>query len=66
MGGGNFIFSNANGYQLPFYTFFNMTQFLLYYSASELAIMRALPPPVFNPVGAYPLRYMPQGYVAAS
>ncbi len=63
---GNFIFTNSGGYQLPYYTFFNVTQFLVYYSASELATIRSVPPPVFNPIGALPLRYQPVGYTLAS
>lgn len=62
---GNFMFTNSNSFRMPFYTNFNVTQVLLYFSPAELAAARALPPPVFNPIGALPLRYKPQGYVAA-
>lgn len=62
---GNFIFANSGGFQLPFYTYFNLTQTLLYYSPAELASFRSVPAPVFNPLGALPLRYKPTGYVEA-
>lgn len=67
---GNFMFLTANN-QLPNYTLFNTSQSLLYFTAAELAAFRTAPtPPVnasfFDPVGALPLRFAPQGYVAAS
>lgn len=62
---GNFIFFSSTGQQLPFYVNFNVTQTLIYFTAEELAVFRALPPPQFNPIAALPLRYKPSGYVAA-
>ena len=61
---GNFFFITANG-DLPVYTSFNTTQQLIYISQAELDAIRALPKPLFNPLGSLPLRYKPQGYVAA-
>ncbi len=60
---GNFIFITAN-FQLPYYTKFNVTQTLVYFSTEELDAFRA-GTLVFNPIGGYPLRYKPQGYVLA-
>lgn len=63
---GNFTFVTANN-QLPDYRKFNITQSLLFFTADELAFLRQ-PAPVpiastcFNPLGALPLRYKPQGY----
>lgn len=62
-GNGNFLFLTAN-YQLPDYTQFNLTQSLAYFSAAELISFRT-PQLVFSPIAALPLRYAPQGYVAA-
>ena len=33
---GNFMFTNSNSYKMPYYTNFNITQVLLYYSPAEL------------------------------
>lgn len=63
---GNFMFTNSNSYRLPYYTNFNITQVLIYYSPTELAAIRAVPPPVFNPIAQDPLRYKPQGYTLAA
>lgn len=66
---GNFMFLTANN-QLPNYQLFNISQSLFYFTADELAAFRTSPtPPVnaafFDPVGALPLRFAPQGYVIA-
>ena len=66
---GNFIFTNSN-FQMPDFNFFNVTQSLIYVSASELATYRTAPtPPItasyFNPIASLPLRFAPQGYVLA-
>lgn len=66
---GNFMFLTANN-QLPYYTQFNVTQSLFYFTAAELASFRTAPvPPVtatfFNPVGELPWRFAPRGYVKA-
>lgn len=66
---GNFIFITQN-FQLPDYTLFGVTQYLIYVSASELIAYRMqLPPPInaadFNPIAALPLRFQPVGYVEA-
>lgn len=63
---GNFIFNTAN-FALPDYTQFEITQYLLYFSAAELAAIRTTTsPPItaafFNPIAALPLRFAPQGY----
>lgn len=71
---GNFAFLTANN-QLPYYTQFNSTQSLFYFSQAELAAFRVKPvattkrvPTVtaasFNPKGQLPLRFVPQGYVS--
>lgn len=66
---GNFFFVTQNQ-ELPIYTQFNVTQQLVYISAAELAAIR-VPSPVpitaafFNPLGALPLRFAPQGYTEA-
>lgn len=63
---GNFFFLTQNQ-QLPIYTQFNVSQQLIYISAAELAVLR-VPDPAqitvddFNPLGALPLRFSPQGY----
>lgn len=64
---GNFFFSTQRG-QLPDYTQFGLTQFLLYYTAAELAALRVPPGPIitvadFDPLGQLPLRFKPQGYI---
>lgn len=67
---GNFMFLTLNE-ALPIYTEFNTSQILAYFTAAELAVYRA-PPALqltadyFNPLGALPLRFAPQGYALAS
>src|SRR5262249_14348888 len=66
---GNFFFLTQNEY-LPYYTQFNVTQSLIYISATELAALRVPKAPRitaadFNPIAALPLRFAPQGYMAA-
>jgi hypothetical protein len=66
---GNFFFVTQS-FQLPYYTQFNVTQALIYISATELAALRvSKTPPItaadFNPIAALPLRFQPSGYVAA-
>ena len=63
---GNFLFLTQNG-ELPNYAKFNVSQILLYFTTAEIAAYRAPPSfPVsasfFNPLGALPLRFAPQGY----
>lgn len=63
---GNFIFVTGSN-QLPYYTEFGVTQALIYASADELANIRTpIVNPItaadFNPLGALPLRFSPQGY----
>lgn len=66
---GNFIITSQN-FELPDYTQFGITQYLFYYSAAELAVIR-IPAPAkitalfFNPIAGLPLRFSPQGYVLA-
>jgi len=66
---GNFLFITSNN-QIPDYTQFNITQSLIYFTPAELTAFR-LPPTLpitdafFNPNGALPLRFAPQGYVLA-
>ena len=60
---GNFIFITQSE-QIPYYTQFNITQSLWYYSQAELAIFRA-GNILLNPLGAAPLRFKPQGYTSA-
>lgn len=67
---GNFMFL-TNNYQFPIYTQFNISQTLVYFTAAELATIRdpySLPITAadFNPLGALPLRFAPQGYVKAT
>jgi hypothetical protein len=66
---GNFAFFTAN-FELPDYRSFGVSQRLVYFSAAELAAIRApKKPPItaarFNPIAALPLRFAPVGYVAA-
>jgi hypothetical protein len=66
---GNFVFFTAN-YELPIYTAFNTTQYLAYYTASELEVIRLdISFPItennFNPIADLPLRFSPVGYVSA-
>lgn len=69
-GAGNFFFTTQSQ-QLPYYTQFGQTQFLIYISAAELAALRGAGTPSritaadFNPIAALPLRFAPVGYVAA-
>jgi len=63
---GNFLFLTQN-FQLPIYTQFNITQSLIYASASELATYRVIPTsPItaadFNSIAGLPLRFQPVGY----
>lgn len=66
---GNFLITTAN-FDLPDYSQFNATQFLIYISAVELEVLR-LPPALpikasdFNSIAALPLRFAPDGYVLA-
>lgn len=60
---GNFIFVTGS-FQIPYYTKFNITQSLRYYSQSELEIFRDSSL-MFNPIASVPLRYKPQGYTLA-
>ena len=66
---GNFIFVTQQE-QIPDYTQFGITQYLIYCSPSDMAGFRASPPAIipaaiFNPIAALPLRFSPQGYVGA-
>jgi hypothetical protein len=67
---GNFFFVTQN-FDLPYYTEFTVTQYLIYVSAAELAALRApsaspfITADDFNPIAALPLRFSPQGYVLA-
>lgn len=63
---GNFVWL-CGSYELPDYNKFGVTQYLVYFSAAELAAMRVIPTPIitadfFNPIAGLPLRYKPQGY----
>lgn len=68
---GNFNLITQNG-EIPDYTQFGTTQYLVYSSADELASLRAEPSfPLtaenyFNSLGGLPLRFSPQGYTLAS
>lgn len=67
---GNFAILCQN-FLVPDYTQFGITQFLTYFSAAELVLLRAEPPPpitadFFNPIAALPLRFAPQGYTLAT
>lgn len=67
---GNFFFVTQDQ-QMPDYAQFGVSQSLIYVSAAELAAFRAPPASPFitaasfNPIAALPLRFSPQGYVAA-
>ena len=63
---GNFVWL-CGSYELPDYNKFGVTQYLVHFSAAELAAMRVIPAPIiteafFNPIAATPLRFKPQGY----
>lgn len=63
---GNFFFV-TQGYELPDYAKFNVTQSLVYMGPAELAAIRApKPPPItaadFDPIAPLPLRFAPRGY----
>lgn len=63
---GNFAFSTLN-YEMPYYAFFGVSQFLIYTSAAELQQLRRPPAePItlafFNPIAAPALRFSPKGY----
>lgn len=67
---GNFVFLSSTQ-NLPDYTQFGITQTLVYASAAELVEIRTPDtPPItageFDPLGALPLRFAPQGYTLAS
>jgi hypothetical protein len=64
---GNFLFFTRN-FELPYYTEFNGTQTLVYFSATELSDLRGYTPPpltanFFDPVGKIPQRFKPVGYL---
>lgn len=66
---GNFMFVTSN-FQLPMYDQFGVTQSLIYVTGAELGVIRApVAPPViasdFDPNGAMPMRFKPQGYTLA-
>lgn len=66
---GNFVISTQNQ-EIPDFTKFGVTQFLLYFSQAEVDAIRSNPPVIwtasdFDPAGAIPLRFSPQGYVLA-
>lgn len=68
-GGGNFFFITQQ-FQLPYYTMFTQSQFLIYTTSAELSALRTpfpsrIIPINFNPIAALPLRFAPQGYVEA-
>ena len=60
---GNFFFVTQNQ-QIPDYTQFGVTQYLIYINATELATYRTAPTlPItasfFNPIAALPMRFAP-------
>jgi len=64
---GNFVIVTQNQ-EVPEYSKFGVTQFMIYLSASELDEIRVPIPSLitqsyFDPLGALPLRFAPQGYV---
>lgn len=66
---GNFAIISQNQ-QIPEYTQFNVTQFMIYLSSADLDLIRVPAPlPItasyFDPLGALPLRFAPQGYELA-
>lgn len=66
-GAGNFFFVTQN-FQIPYYTAFNVTQSLIYISATELTTLRTpisskITAADFNPIAALPLRFAPVGYI---
>lgn len=63
---GNFVLLTQN-YEIPNYTKFGVTQALVYISPDELEVVRSFDPTYitaadFDPNGALPLRFAPQGY----
>jgi hypothetical protein len=63
---GDFFFV-AQGFELPDYAQFGVSQSLVYIGPDELAALRTpKPPPItaadFNPIAALPQRFSPQGY----
>jgi hypothetical protein len=67
---GNFAFVSQLQ-ELPDYNKFGVTQFMIYLSPDELAVIRTPPPAIitsdfFDPLAALPLRFAPQGYVQAA
>lgn len=66
---GNFTFITLNQ-EVVDYEKFGISQNLIYFSADELAAARSDPAigvtdDDFNPLGGFPLRYKPKGYVLA-
>jgi hypothetical protein len=66
---GNFTIITTN-FEIPDYTKFGISQYLVYASAAELQELRIAPSPYwvasdFDPIAALPLRFKPQGYVLA-
>lgn len=66
---GNFALITQND-EIPDYTQFGITQQLTYLSQAELLAVRTNEPVIitaadFDPEGALPLRFSPQGYVLA-
>jgi hypothetical protein len=67
---GNFFFV-TQGFELPYYTLFTVTQALVYISPTELAALRIGHPAAkitaasFNPIADLPQRFSPVGYVEA-
>lgn len=63
---GNFLFATQN-FDMPYYDQFGVTQYLYYFSAAEIAVIREpVTPPItqsyFDPIAELPLRFAPQGY----
>lgn len=66
---GNFAIA-TNNQEIPDYTKFQITQFLIYISPAELAVSQAppsdrVPEVYFDPIAPLPLRFEPQGYSLA-
>jgi hypothetical protein len=67
---GNFVFITQN-YEVPEYTQFGVTQFLVYASQTEIDAVRDIDPELitaadFDPNGDLPQSFAPQGYRLAS